>query len=192
MVDQQTSVVTPERFASGLAYAGFLAQAEKNLDKFQFNYDNTQVSETDRIALQELVALPNGPRKVLVLGEDWCPDVYRGLPVLARIAEAGGLELRAFPRDKNLDIMNEFLKDGEFQSIPVAVFYTGDIRHIYHFTERPQQANDEMGQLQALYANRSREEARPDVDKFQQGPVWASWRQATITEILSNLTDRVE
>ena len=61
------------------------------------------------------------------------------------------------------------------------------MRYIYHFTERPQQANDEMGQLQSLYANRSREEARPDVDKFQQGPVWAAWRKATITEILEKL-----
>jgi len=191
MVDQKQSVVTPDRFTSGLSYSGFLGQAEKNLDRFQFNYDNTQVSEADRAALRELVARPNGPRKMLVLGEDWCPDVYRGLPVLARIAEAAGLELRAFPRDKNLDIMTEFLKDGEFQSIPVAVFYTDGMRYIYHFTERPQKANDEMGQLQALYANRSREEARPDIDTFQQGPVWAGWRQATIAEILSNLQARV-
>jgi hypothetical protein len=191
MVDQKQPVVTPDRFTSGLSYAAFLAQAEKNLDRFQFNYDTTQVSEADRIALQELVARPNGPKKMLVLGEDWCPDVYRGLPVLARIAEAGGLELRTFPRDKNLDIMNEFLKDGEFQSIPVAVFYTGEMRYIYHFTERPRKANDEMGQLQALYANRSREEARPDIDKFQHGPVWASWRQATITEIIESLQTRV-
>jgi hypothetical protein len=191
MVDQKTSVVTPERFAAGLTYRGFLAQAEKNLDRFQFNYDNTHMTEEDRQALQDLAARHEGPRKVLVLGEDWCPDVYRGLPVIARIAEAVGLELRVFPRDENLDIMNEFLKNGEFQSIPVAVFYTKDLRYIYHFTERPQKADEEMGQLQALYANRTREEARPDVDRFQQGPVWAGWRQATIAEIVDNLLSRV-
>jgi thiol-disulfide isomerase/thioredoxin len=192
MVDQKTSIVTPERFAAGFTYAGFLAQAEKNLDRFQFNYDHTQVTEQDQRAFQELAARPSGPRKVLVLGEDWCPDVYRGLPVIARIAEAAGFELRVFPRDKNLDIMNEFLKNGEFQSIPVAVFYTGDLRYIYHFTERPEKADAEMDQLQALYADRTREEARPDVDRFQQGPVWAGWRQATIAEILANLRARAE
>jgi Thioredoxin len=191
MVDQKTSVVTPERFATGLSYAGFLQQAEKNLDRFQFNYEHTQVTVEDSQALRELAGRPDGPRKVLVLGEDWCPDVYRGLPVIARIAEAAGFELRVFPRDKNLDIMNEFLKDGEFQSIPVAVFYTADLRYIYHFTERPRKADQEMGQLQALYANRSREEARPDIDRFQQGPVWAGWRQATIGEILENLSASV-
>jgi thiol-disulfide isomerase/thioredoxin len=191
MVDQKTSVVTPERFATGLSYAGFLQQAEKNLDRFQFNYEHTQVTVEDSQAFRELAGRPDGPRKVLVLGEDWCPDVYRGLPVIARIAQAAEFELRVFPRDKNLDIMNEFLKDGEFQSIPVAVFYTADLRYIYHFTERPRKADQEMDQLQALYANRSREEARPDIDRFQQGPVWAGWREATITEILENLSASV-
>ena len=73
MVDQKNSVVTPERFAAGFTYTGFLAQAEKNLDRFQFNYDNTRVTEEDRQALQGLAAQPNGPRKLLAPGEDRRP-----------------------------------------------------------------------------------------------------------------------
>ena len=60
------------------------------------------------------------------------------------------MELRVVERDQNLDIMNEFLNQGEFQSVPVAVFYTGDHHYIYHFTERPQKANDEMGEMRKL------------------------------------------
>ena len=40
----------------------------------------------------------------------------RGLPVLARLAEAASLELRIFPRDQNLDIMDEFLKNEDRKS----------------------------------------------------------------------------
>jgi len=191
MVDQKQSVVTPQRFAQGLTFEQYMSQIEKNVDKFRFNYDNTSVPENERAELKAIVAKPNGPKKLAVLGEDWCPDVYRGLPVLARLAEAAGIELRVFPRDQNLDIMNEYLKDGEFQSIPTAVFFTGDMDYIYHFIERPSKANDEMGKMRDLYAGRSREEAQPDVDAFQQGPIWASWRQATITEILHTLQERV-
>ena len=36
---------------------------------------------------------PDGPAKVLILGEDWCPDVFRGMPVVVRMAEAAGLEI---------------------------------------------------------------------------------------------------
>ncbi|MGH2588322.1 MAG: thioredoxin family protein, partial [Dehalococcoidia bacterium] len=129
--------------------------------------------------------------KMLVLGEDWCPDVYRGMPVLARIAEASGIEMRVFPRDENLDIMNEFLKDGEYQSIPTAVFYTKDQRYILHWIERPKQADEEMPLMRKLYEGRTREEAAPDVLVFQQGPVWGGWRDATVKEIRGLLEDRV-
>src|SRR5262245_56916201 len=50
-------------------------------------------------AIRWLAAQPGGPAKVLVLAEDWSSDCRRDLPYLARLAEAGGLELRIFERD---------------------------------------------------------------------------------------------
>ena len=191
MTQAAESVVTPDRFASGLTYEQYIDQIERNKDRFQMNYEGTTVSEEDAAALRALVAKPNGPAKMLVLGEDWCPDVYRGLPVLAKIAEAAGMELRVFPRDQHLDIMNEFLKDGEYQSIPTAVFYTKDHRYIAHWIERPRKANEEMPQMRKLYEGRTREEAAPDVRKFQEGPIWAGWRDATVTEIRELLEEKV-
>jgi len=191
MTQSAQSVVTPERFSSGLTYQQFLDQAKVNLDRFQMNYEGTTISEDEARALRALVAKENGPAKMLVLGEDWCPDVYRGLPVLAKIAEAAGMEFRAFPRDQNLDIMTEFLKDGEYQSIPTAVFYTKDHRYILHWIERPKQADEEMPLMRKLYEGRTREEAAPDVLVFQQGLVWGGWRDATVKEIRGLLEDRV-
>src|SRR6266542_887744 len=129
---QGTSVVTPERFASGLTYQDYIAQIQANQDRFQENYEGAkgQITDEDVKRFKELMARPNGPARVLVLGEDWCPDVYRGMPVIAALAEATGLEMRVFPRDQHLDIMNEFLNKGEFQSIPTLVFYTKDHTYI--------------------------------------------------------------
>jgi hypothetical protein len=192
MTQSMQSAVTPERFSSGLTYEQYIAQIENNRDRFQMNYEGTSVSDEDARALRALVAKENGPAKMLVLGEDWCPDVYRGMPVLARIAEASGMEMRVFPRDQNLDIMNEFLKDGEFQSIPTAVFYTRDQRYIVHWIERPNKANEEMPLMRKLYEGRTREEAAPDVLKFQQeSPIWAGWRDATVKEIRARLEEKV-
>jgi hypothetical protein len=187
----QQSVVTPERFAQGLTYEQYLGVIERNQARFQENYDGTTVSEDDARALRELVARPNGPAKVLVLGEDWCPDVFRGLPVIARIAEASGMELRCFLRDQNKDIMAEFLKGGEFESIPAVVFYTKDLRYIAHWIERPALANEQMGQLRDITAPLRNQELPEEERKkalqayidFQNGPVWAGWRDATIREI---------
>ena len=79
--------------------------------------------------------------------------MFRGAPVLAHIAAAAGIEARFFNRDENKDIMAEFLKDGEYESIPVAVFYTKDHENIAHWIERPALANQEMNEkLGPMYA----------------------------------------
>ncbi len=184
MTQQKESVVTPERFAAGLTWSQYLNErVQRNREKFEYNYRETVVSDEDAAALRELVGRAGGPARVLALGEDWCPDVFRGLPVMARIAEASGMELRIFPRDDNLDIMSEFLNHGEAQSIPTFVFYTHDHRYIAHWIERPANANEQMAEVRKMFEGKSREEARPLYDEFQQGPVWASWRNETVREI---------
>ena len=131
------SIVTPERFAQGLTYEQWMQAIDRNQARFQENYEGTQVSDEDARALRELVALPNGPARCLALGEAWCPDVFRGMPVMACVAEASGIALRCFFRDQNNDIMAEFLQDGQHESIPTLVFYTRDHRYIAHWIERP-------------------------------------------------------
>ena len=130
-----TTVVTTTRFAQGLTYANFLAQAAVNVDKFEQNYQSAPLSAEDLAFFKRAAAQPNGPAKILAIGEAWCGDVYRELPTIARIAEATGMELRVFLRDENPDIMDEFLSnDGKSRAIPVFVFYTADMQYLTHFT----------------------------------------------------------
>jgi hypothetical protein len=185
---QQKSMVTPERFAQGLTYDQWVSAIDRSQDRFQENYEATELSEDDIRAFRELVARPNGPARCLALGEPWCPDVFRGLPVMARIAEACGMELRVFFRDQNKDIMAEFLKQGEHESIPTFVFYTGDHRYLCHWIERPALADEEMHLMRQIFENRPREEALAEYLAFQKGPVWAGWRRETLREILDLLT----
>jgi hypothetical protein len=199
MVQQKESVVTPERYAQGMTYEQYIASVERNQARFQENYDGTSVPDEDLAALKELMQKPGGPAKMLVLGEDWCPDVFRGMPVFARISEATGLELRVFPRDQHKDIMAHFLNGGEFESIPVAVFYTKDMEYITHFIERPALANQQMHEMAPMYArlrkpDKTEEEAaaaRQEYIDFQNGPIWGGWRQETIKECIRMLQERV-
>lgn len=177
------SVVTPERFATGLTYQQWIDAIDRNQARFQENYDAVDLSEDDIVAFQSAAGRPGGPARCLALAEPWCPDVFRGLPVMARIAEVAGIDLRVFFRDQNKDIMAEFLKDGVHESIPTFVFYTADHRYLCHWIERPALANEQMGQLLALFEGRSREEALKDYIDFQHGPVWDGWRRATVREL---------
>ncbi len=84
------------------------------------------------------------------------------LPVAGRMAEElPDWDLRVFIRDKNLDIMSEYLKDGQFMSVPCLVFFDNDFNEMGRWIERPHAA-DEFGtrlteELKALPP----EQARP-------------------------------
>jgi thiol-disulfide isomerase/thioredoxin len=183
---QQTTVVTPQRFAQGLTYEGFLAQAKVNLDQFRKWYDAFTPSPDDLAFFRRALAHPRGPAKVLALGEDWCPDVYRGLPVMVKVAEAVGMEVRIFPRDQNLDIMDQFLYQGKYRSIPTFVFYTRGMEYLCHWIERPALANKEMAevteQVKREMPHASEEEVRAERRKRLLSR-WPVWQQETVREI---------
>ena len=190
----QASVVTPQRFSEGFTYPDYMAQINVNKERMDGYYASFQVTGENAASLKELTANPNGPTKMLVLGEDWCGDVVRGLPVLARVAEAAGWEMRVFPRDQHHDIMNEFLKNGQWMSIPTAVFYTADHRYICHWIERPEVAEREIGEIeQAIRAE------NPDITDQEFGRERRArtaaraeaWQQASVEEIVALLQSRV-
>ena len=189
-----TSVVTPQRFAAGLTYADFMAQVKVNKERMEDFYANFQVTAANAAALHELAAHPAGPAKMLVLGEDWCGDVVRGLPVLARMTETAGWELRIFPRDQHHDIMNEFLKEGQWMSIPTVVFYTADHRYIYHWIERPQVAEREIAEIEAAIRAENPEISDRDFGRERRARTAAraaDWQQATVAELIDRLQERV-
>jgi len=137
-----TTVVTPERFAQGLTWADFLANAKVNRDKFEHNYNNPVLTQEDLAFFRNASERPGGPRKLLAIAEAWCGDVYRELPTAVRIAEAAGMDLRVVLRDEHPDIMDEFLSnEGQSRAIPVFVFYTVGMQYITHFTERSASAH---------------------------------------------------
>jgi len=62
-------------------------------------YARARLSDHQTAAIKWLVAQPNGPAKILVISEDWSSDCRRDVPVIARLSEAGSMELRIFNRD---------------------------------------------------------------------------------------------
>ena len=148
---QATTVVTPERFDRALSYSDYLATIAVNRDQFQHYYDIARLTEDDVAFFVKASALPSGPAKLLAIAEAWCPDVYRGVPVFARIAEASGMTMKVVPRDENPDIMDEFLLNGTARAIPVAVFYTRDHQYTTHWTERPAIAQAEVARIRAEF-----------------------------------------
>src|SRR5215471_12945 len=228
VMERKTSVVTPERFASGMTFEQYVAYigTPENLKRegsgrprsdmtanLRAGYAAAKLDDAQAAAIKWLAARPSGPAKVLVISEEWSSDCRRDVPMLARLAEAGGLELRIFRRDgqkfssshrpslaeapdSNTDIMAEFLntKNGQtWQSIPVAVFYTKNLEYIYHYTEYPAiyLKDQVIGGIRAVRPGESKEETQKRGDRefteLQQSPFFRIWAGAGVDEILSAL-----
>jgi hypothetical protein len=226
-------VVTPERFASGMTfeqYMTFIGTPEnlareagwwRGPERMDWSgilrdwHASLRLRDDQVAAIRWLRAQPRGPARILVISEEWSSDCRRAVPPLARLAEAGGLDLRIFPRDgsrvgrapranpgdsPNADLMNEFLRerDGQtYQSIPIVAFYTEDFEYLYHFTERP--AIYHPGRLSdVMRAPRAGETAEQTWERFmaewaalQRSPFFKVWAAAGIDEMLSALHERL-
>jgi len=182
-------------------------------------YDLCRLSEAQIAAIRWLAAQPGGPANVLVISEEWSSDCRRDVPIVARLAEAGALTLRIFPRDgdklgrgpradpadsPNADLVNAFLnvKDGQtFQTVPTVVFLTKALEVLYTYFEFPA-IYHKMGLAKAMQAaagvDRPGENREQAWGRFirnwgglQDSPFWQVWTSAAVDEMLSALHERL-
>lgn len=78
------------RYEEAGTFPEYLESVEKNRDLWHTVYERARVPDD---VLEEARRIP-GPFHLLALSEDWCGDAVNTLPVVARLAEAAGGELR--------------------------------------------------------------------------------------------------
>ena len=71
-------------------------------------YDEFSVSRDD-----DIETLKDKDMKVLVIAEPWCGHCMLNLPILLRISEAVGFDVRFSLRDENLDLMEQYQTNGK-------------------------------------------------------------------------------
>jgi hypothetical protein len=235
-------MVTPERFAQGMTFEQYLAYVgsaenlareawggyfpdagsiptarKDNSGVFRERYARARLAEHQVEAITWLAAQPGGPAKVLVISEDWSSDCRRDVPMLARLAEAGGLELRIFNRDGkkilgtrrpdpaaypdgNHDLMLQFMNEkngGQWASLPVAVFLDRDFRELHRYLEYPAiYHKDRVRGFQQSARPGESEDTRKARDQreflaMQNSPFFDLWASAGIDEILSALFEKI-
>src|SRR5262249_43665938 len=172
-----------EAFGGYFADSGSMGAPRKdNSGILRERHERLRLAPYQVEAIRWLCAQPNGPAKILVISEDWSSDCRRDVPALARLAEAGGLELRIFNRDGakilgtrrpdsaaypdgNHDLMLEFMNEkngGQWASLPVAVVYTRDLQELHRYIEYPAIYRKDLirGRQQAVRPGESAEQAR--------------------------------
>jgi thioredoxin family protein len=135
----------PQRFNAGLTWKDYMAQMGDTRARTEENYQKAALTEDERRFFAGLGQV----RYALMLAENWCGDVHRSSPFLARIVEAmPNCEMRVLFRDQNLDLTDCFLNNG-YRSIPVIVFFDRDWNELGRWIERPHAATQRVGPIRA-------------------------------------------
>ncbi|MSQ27328.1 MAG: thioredoxin family protein [Dehalococcoidia bacterium] len=184
-------IMTAERFAQGMTWGEYFASIQANKPKFEKFYNEFRVNP-EEVAWYKKFNAKNGPIKIIAIGEDWCPDVVRGIPVIARLAEALDVELRIFPRDSHMDLMNRYLWRHEYLSVPVFVFFDKNWKELGHWTERPAAGYKFVAEIREELAqsNTSEEESLKVIRAKREG-AQEVWMHETIKEIREQILTRV-
>jgi hypothetical protein len=133
--------ISKERFAQGLTGQQFIDLIEKNRERFEQNLKETTAIFTD----EDRAFFAEHPVSIAAIAEDWCTDVVQFLPPIIKLAEeVPSITLRIFLRDQNLDLMDQYLKEGKFRSVPTFIIYDADWNELGHFNERPAAVTQEM------------------------------------------------
>jgi Thioredoxin len=165
-------MVTKERFAQGMTVQQYLDQMGTNKDTFVKFLGEITVKPEDKKALEAL----GKKLKCMIITEDWCGDALYNVPVLLKLIEGNpNIETRVFLRDKNPDLMDQYLNKGMFRSIPVFAFFDENMIEVARLLERPPKVTEEL------------EAKMLEVRKAFRAEKLEAWRQAVVGEIRSLL-----
>lgn len=146
-----------------LSWAAYLETIADKREVWLANLRRAKVGEAEAA---RLAALP-GPRRVLVLTEDWCGDAARSVPALAVALEASPLvEARYLPLDAHPEALGGALLTHGGRAIPMALVADEHGRELGAWGPRP-------APLQALLRERLRVEGRPGADEESKGAFYA-------------------
>ncbi|URM32802.1 thioredoxin family protein [Cytobacillus firmus] len=112
-------MVLMDWFAKGLSPQNYIESMQVNKEEMNKIYNRFSLSDDEKTRLSEFKDIG---MKVIALTEDWCGDAMLNNPILLKIAEETGMEVRFVLRDQNLELMDQYLTNGTSRAIPIYIF----------------------------------------------------------------------
>jgi len=165
--------VNRERFERAPTFPEYLGTVDRNRDLWNGVYERVRLP-ADVVA--EASRIP-GAWHLVALSEDWCGDAVNTLPVIARLAEEAGWDLRVLGRDDNPDLMDGHLTNGRSRSIPIVIVYDADFNEIGWWGPRP-------GEIQAWVMDEGLSMSSPERYKVIRSWYVRDRGRTTLSEIL--------
>jgi hypothetical protein len=106
-------------FEKGMTYQQYVDRMTVNKEEMLSIYNRFNLHPEHVEALKNL---KDKDLRVIALTEDWCGDAMLNNPILMKITETAGIEVRYLLRDQNLELMDQYLTNGISRSIPIYIF----------------------------------------------------------------------
>lgn len=153
----ETQNVFDKVMQRGISYNQYLNEFEFEINnsdpnKFNehdlnlFNFKKLNFQRTSRIhktfkpsekIISAMKSIDN-PQFWMVITENWCGDSAQSLPYIYEISKLNSnIEMKIILRDKNLDIMDNYLTDGKSRSIPKMVVFNEFGEELFQWGPRP-------------------------------------------------------
>ena len=147
-----------EWYQKGLSADQYIHSMKQNKEEMLTIYKSFNLTAEDQ---SKLGALKEQQLRVIALSEDWCGDALLNNPVLMKIAEAAGMELRFVLRDQNLELMDQYLTNGTSRAIPIYIFINKEGEEVAVWGPR-------AAEMQALVMERRAGLPDKDAPDFQE------------------------
>jgi hypothetical protein len=147
-----------EWYQKGLSSDEYIHSMKQNKEEMLTIYEKFNLTAEDQ---GKLGALKEQQLRVIALSEDWCGDALLNNPVLMKIAEAAGMELRFVLRDQNLELMDQYLTNGTSRAIPIYIFINKEGEEVAVWGPR-------AAEMQALVMERRSGLPDKDAPDFQE------------------------
>lgn len=154
MAASNQPVMSKERFESTPTFEQYANNMSVNKEKMLQHRDEVQVPSEDVEWWKR-----QGPVNVFVMTYDSCGDALYNLPILGKIAQlAPNVNVRVAQRDQNLDLMDRYLNQGIYRSVPTFIFMDENLNEIGNLKERAEAMSRVMEQEQLNIRRRLRDE----------------------------------
>ncbi|MGP4061439.1 thioredoxin family protein [Halobacillus sp. H74] len=137
-----------EWFHKGMTAQEYVDQMEKHQKNFIYIYENFSIPTQDQPLFEQL---QTKRLRAIVLTEDWCGDAMLNIPIYLRLAEASHIPTHFLLRDENLELMDQYLTNGQSRSIPKIIFIDSEGKEVGTWGPRAPEVqefiNDSMANL---------------------------------------------
>ena len=175
---------TNDEWDAAVGWDEYLGGVKAHAELWTHHWEHAEVPESIAVRLADLP----GPRRVLILSEDWCGDAARSVPVIVKaLSAAPDIEVRLIDIKHHEDLINRHLSK-RAKAIPVAIVMDDAGSDLGWWGPRP-------APLQAILRDRLRDLGSPkkeEMGKFY-APIMGWYRKdggVTALEEMALLLER--